>query len=530
MDLSAIRSLRGAVRCGPGVRWDFATRQALPGRVWHPEFPDAAALSRDMSEDELRAVRQAARLDAVPAVEAPERPAVLVIIGPSGAGKTMIAPLAAEKFGLDFDCFAEVDGDQMRGCHNVWRQHVVEDHENGYFDAYEVYTSNKKNKGLKVQYLTELLKARKNVIYPDTHVKDEDLALMKEQGYQIYTLALLISRAESDCRQRNRAEETGRWSGTPMKKWLATMADVLKMCDVADQVLAYDSTDVLSPRLVLARGLPGVVSLDELRPSVEALKADASWKPLQREGHAWCETLSLVGRYRREDGGVVEVTVLDPCQEVTEVQLNPPPAETFRCVFSAKTCCLHLPGAPVGEKLARLEVTTQRLLWDSGPWRLEEKLPGSICRGVREDARLLSALDLGGGQILDFCAGPFRALLETDWSAAKEACLTGSWGPKALLVMSPSAGGKTTVVSRLLGSFGISSSAAKEGDDVLGHGTKAGAGGFRHRRGAAEFGATDRGADGLRGVLVGDLRRPPGDPGARRGAGDQRWQALQQGP
>ena len=25
-----------------------------------------------------------------------------------------------------------------------------------------------------------------------------------------------------------------------------------------------------------------------------------------------------------------------------------------------------------------------------------------------------------------------------------------------------------------------------------------------------------------------DLRRPPGDPGARRGAGDQRWQALQQ--
>ena len=29
---------------------------------------------------------QAARLDAVPAVEAPERPAVLVIIGPSGAG------------------------------------------------------------------------------------------------------------------------------------------------------------------------------------------------------------------------------------------------------------------------------------------------------------------------------------------------------------------------------------------------------------------------------------------------------------
>ena len=27
----------------------------------------------------------------------------------------MIAPLAAEKFGLDFDCFAEVDGDQMRG-------------------------------------------------------------------------------------------------------------------------------------------------------------------------------------------------------------------------------------------------------------------------------------------------------------------------------------------------------------------------------------------------------------------------------
>lgn len=37
------------------VALSFGTR----GRVWHPEFPDAAALSRDMSEDELRAVRQA---------------------------------------------------------------------------------------------------------------------------------------------------------------------------------------------------------------------------------------------------------------------------------------------------------------------------------------------------------------------------------------------------------------------------------------------------------------------------------------
>ena len=45
-------------------------------------------------------------------------------------------------------------------------------------------------------------------------------------GYRICAVGLAISLAESDARQRQRAEETGRWGTAEEEKWLVTMGDV----------------------------------------------------------------------------------------------------------------------------------------------------------------------------------------------------------------------------------------------------------------------------------------------------------------
>lgn len=130
----------------------------------------------------------------------------------------------------------------------------------------------------------------------------------------------------------------------------------------------------------------------------------------------------------------------------------------------------------MGPEVARFEVVSQTLRWTpSSPfgdnlWVLKAKLPGSISRAVREDAELMAALDGS----LDFCRQPFRKLTELEWTEAMEACgVTGPKAappqavPKALIVMAPSAGGKTTVVRKFASSYGLAPDAAVHADGAI---------------------------------------------------------------
>merc|ERR1711879_926706 len=119
-------------------------------------------------------------------------------------------------------------------------------------------------------------RARKNVVFPWTNIEQAALDLIKENGYTVYVLGLLISCAESDCRQKNRAEINGRWAETPEKKWSVTMDHLLTMCQPSnsDKVLVFESTDVLNMRLVHSRGVPGSEVQDDLEKTIERLRAD----------------------------------------------------------------------------------------------------------------------------------------------------------------------------------------------------------------------------------------------------------------
>eukprot|EP00928_Gymnodinium_smaydae_P034358 TRINITY_DN24367_c0_g4_i1.p1 TRINITY_DN24367_c0_g4~~TRINITY_DN24367_c0_g4_i1.p1 ORF type:complete len:334 (-),score=67.74 TRINITY_DN24367_c0_g4_i1:79-1080(-) len=276
--LDSIHGLRDATRAGAGVYWDFASNQARYGRKWHEHAPDDVReqLARDCNDAELQACRDATGIDRVAPAAEGEAPEVLIIIGPSGAGKSMVLPKAAEMFGVDLSKFAHVDGDDMRSCHTAWKEHIVNDTANGYLDAYDIYVANKGNKDLKKKYSKECLKQRKNVIFPWTNIEQAALDLIKEMGYKVYILGLVISRAESDCRQKNRAEMNGRWADTPEKKWLVTMDHLSQLCDPthSEKVLVFESTDVLNMQLVYTRGISGVEDQDSLAGTIERLKAD----------------------------------------------------------------------------------------------------------------------------------------------------------------------------------------------------------------------------------------------------------------
>merc|ERR1712050_189062 len=177
-------------------------------------------------------------------------------------------------FGLDLSKFAHVDGDDMRSCHTAWKTIVAEDLVNGYLDAYDIYISNKGNKDLKKKYSKECLKARKNVIFPWTNIEQAALDLIKEMGYKVYILGLLISCAESDCRQKNRAEMNGRWADTPEKKWLVTVEHMSTLCqpEHSAKVLVFESTDVLNMRLVHTRWIDSLEDAADLENTINKLK------------------------------------------------------------------------------------------------------------------------------------------------------------------------------------------------------------------------------------------------------------------
>lgn len=502
-NLENIHGLRDATRAGAGVYWDFASGRAKVGRVWQQECPAKlrAELMRDCTEEELQACREATGIDRVQAASSGDTPICLVIIGPSGAGKSMALKKAAELFQIDLSKFAHVDGDDMRSCHKAWKECIVDDQSTGYLDAYDIYISNKTNKDLKKRYSKECLKARQNVIFPWTNIEEAALELMKEQGYRIYVLGLLISCAESDCRQKNRAETNGRWADTPAKKWLVTVEHLAKMCEPSssEKALVYDSTDVLNMRLVYSRGISGVDDPADLSATIEKLKTDMSYEQKttkDAEGHAWCEGLSLMGYYKRPGtiassgssllgacciregnsrlAGEVKAVLADSAAEVSELRLELTMVSgfSFKCLFAVKGCALHLPGekpGKEGEQIGKFNPVSCSIVWDKGSpfgpetWEQVRKLNGkSIERSVKDDLPLMQALAVDGNSTLDFSAQPFRTMTDKEWAGALEACcVTGEKAapsrekPKALIVMAPSAGGKTTVVTRLAGSFGI---------------------------------------------------------------------------
>eukprot|EP00928_Gymnodinium_smaydae_P057629 TRINITY_DN40848_c0_g1_i1.p1 TRINITY_DN40848_c0_g1~~TRINITY_DN40848_c0_g1_i1.p1 ORF type:complete len:379 (+),score=72.17 TRINITY_DN40848_c0_g1_i1:49-1185(+) len=200
--------------------------------------------------------------------------------------------------------------------------------------------------------------------------------------------------------------------------------------------------------------------------------------------HKWCESMSLAGRYTRKggDGSMVSLTLESYTAEETSVSLEPEPAGFQGCLFSLKTGKLHAKGedGAVGEELASINHIGGLISWVAAApwgeetWEFAEKVPEhSLTIRISEDEALLAALSDAGDPI-DFTASPFRKLTEAEWQGALAACrVIGSSAapareaPKALYVMAPSAGGKTSVCTKFAASYGINLDEAVRADGAM---------------------------------------------------------------
>lgn len=204
----------------------------------------------------------------------------------------------------------------------------------------------------------------------------------------------------------------------------------------------------------LKRGPSGVLEADQFVP----------W--LFSEGHAWCESRSFAAVYDT-CMGEVEVTLSNYEAELAEISWTPSPG--FACLFCVATCRLHVHElgtgvAVVGREIGRFSPLTLTIEWYHGApfglqtWTYARKVPGhSILVSLKEDSAVVNALDG-----LDFTVGDFRSMTEVERRWSFESCHVVGVAhapardiPKAVVVVAPSAGGKTTVAKALAPSFGI---------------------------------------------------------------------------
>lgn len=218
--LAGVANLRDAVRRGGDAYWDFASSQAKrASRTWHDHLPMDlhGEVTRDLTEEELHQIRTAAAIDQVRPVATCDQPRAIICMGPAAAGKTTALPKAAALFGLDLKDFVHIDGDDIREAHGGWKA-TTGDQANGYKDVYDIFVKNKKTKDMKNFLAKKAIMSRKNVVFGWTSIEKEALQMLKDQQYCVYVLGLLISLAESNARQLNRAQVNGRWASWPEEK------------------------------------------------------------------------------------------------------------------------------------------------------------------------------------------------------------------------------------------------------------------------------------------------------------------------
>jgi len=155
-------------------------------------------------------------------------------------------------------------------------------------------------------------------------------------------------------------------------------------------------------------------------------------------------------------------------------------------LFSVAGCSLHsrIEVAELGQALGRFRPLAAVIEWaDAAPWgeqvwRWTAPVDGhSAAVQAAHDTMLVEALIEAPGDHReshhprDFCTERFRDMTESEWQAAIEAChVCGPDAaphrerPKALLMMAPSAGGKTSLAPRFAGDFSMNLDEAVHAD------------------------------------------------------------------
>mmetsp|Transcript_88383 Transcript_88383/g.175731 ORF Transcript_88383/g.175731 Transcript_88383/m.175731 type:complete len:404 (-) Transcript_88383:31-1242(-) len=194
--------------------------------------------------------------------------------------------------------------------------------------------------------------------------------------------------------------------------------------------------------------------------------------------HSWCESRNLAGCYVCDRTGEKRFVTLANYSDMVSLVRIDPPMGTSDVLFSVAGCNLHswIEGAQFGPVLGRFRPFAAVMEWVAAApwgeqvWHWTAPINGhSAAVQAAHDTVLLKALtEHPGGsrenhQPHDFCTDRFRDMTESEWQAALEAChVCGPNAaprrerPRALLMLAPSAGGKTSLAPRFAGEFSMS--------------------------------------------------------------------------
>jgi predicted kinase len=216
-----------------------------------------AAITRPYTAAELKNVRDIAGIDRVMTVPQDQRPKLLMVIGPAGAGKSSCLRKACDMMNLDLETFVQIDGDEFRTAHGGYNEHIKQNLAVGYQGAFKYVQANSTWENLKHELKTEAVQKRKNLCWGACsasklkHVRK----LPNFQDYDIYVLGLMVDWEEIYDRGHNRSELIGRGHKPNIKNWECALRDIVKLCDetMSKGCMVIENTDFAHPRVIYSR-------------------------------------------------------------------------------------------------------------------------------------------------------------------------------------------------------------------------------------------------------------------------------------
>mmetsp|Transcript_2311 Transcript_2311/g.4828 ORF Transcript_2311/g.4828 Transcript_2311/m.4828 type:complete len:1317 (-) Transcript_2311:48-3998(-) len=385
----------------------------------------------------------------------------LFVLGPSAAGKSY----ALQHGSVEVPPGAlELDGEIMREVSTSWKKAIALAEESGlggFSDYFEAYFK-KPTDAVKKRVVDSAIESRSNLKIPDTASNVERTKKQVDRllaaGYRLKFVAVYAD--PEVCERRGTQRESLCGKKYSNKNWEASVKAILEINAYLQEKGILDSTGGV--KVINNTGAPCDMSLDEVE---HVLKHTSGGKSVLLAG-GWCETQLLAGHYKCEATDV-EMEVLpsnleDENVDVSLKRLAPGKKSDNDWVFDITTCTIR---TKLGLPTYALKVDadgTPTLHAAAGGlqevFKQVRPLAGmSLSFPISKDSELKAALDG-----LDFCQSSCRALNEDEFQrAAVEARLRGPGAaeskvkPKALYIVAPSAGGKTHVMQKLAGSFGI---------------------------------------------------------------------------
>jgi len=181
---------------------------------------------RSLNEDEYRRAAEAVRLSGPNAAPGREKPRALIVMSPSGGGKTTVLHAYASKFGMDEKETVEIDGSAFRDCHAQYKA-VLENGKKNCGIWWSAWPAFKSIFSLvKKGFFAKAIKGRQDILMADTGVELsktlKQVEELKEAGYGVHFLGIFAEPAEIIARGIARELEDGKRYNRDLKKLCKT--------------------------------------------------------------------------------------------------------------------------------------------------------------------------------------------------------------------------------------------------------------------------------------------------------------------